>query len=69
MEFKEIKLKYLDYEDKVMIVLLTNAPNKALNDSLKETLEANEGSWHRELFKKKVERTGYLLDYVNFDLY
>ena len=57
MKFKDLKWKYLDYEGKVMITVITNAPNKVLD----EQLASLEEGWHRELFKARVQIAGFMI--------
>lgn len=64
MKFKDIKLKYLDYQDKVMVNIATNATNKVLDDTLKVMDE-----WDKDLFKLNIEKQGFMIEYIQFDTY
>ena len=65
MKFKELKWKYLDYEGRVMITVITNAPNKVLD----EQLSGLEDGWHRDLFKARINRAGFMIEYVELKTY
>lgn len=60
MKFKDLKLKYLDYQGKVMINVMTTASNKVLEDALNE-LE----KWNKDLFKTKITRQGHMLEFID----
>lgn len=64
MKFKEYKVKYLDYQGKVMINVITTATNKVLEDALSEMPE-----WNKDFFKHKINKAGFILEYVQFDTY
>lgn len=64
MQFKDLKWKALDYQGKIMIILLTDATNKTLN-TVMDSLEV----WHKDLFKRRVENEGFHLEYVELTTY
>ena len=64
IEIKNYNIKYLDYQGKVMINILTTAPNKVL----KEVLNVME-AWNKEFFKLQVEKEGFILEYIELNVY
>jgi hypothetical protein len=64
MKFKEMKLKYLDYNGRVMVNIVTNATNKVLEDALKQM-----DDWNKDLFKSNIEKQGYMIEYIQFNTY
>ena len=64
MQFKDLKWKALDYQGKIMIILLTDATNKTLN-TVMDGLEV----WHKDLFKRRIEKEGFHLEYVELNTY
>ena len=64
MKFKELKLKYLDYQGKVMINIITTAPNKVLEEGLNGMEQ-----WNKDLFKLKIVKQGFILEYIELKTY
>lgn len=65
MKFKDIKLKYLDFEGRVMVNIITNASNKVLED----TLKLLEDGWNKDVFKSNIEKQGFMIEYIQFNTY
>lgn len=64
MIFKDLKLKYLDYQGKVMINIITTATNKVLEETLNELKK-----WNKDLFKLKINKKGFILEYIDLNTY
>jgi len=64
MKFKDMKLKYLDYNGRVMVNIVTNASNKVLDDTLKLI-----GEWNKDVFKSNIEKQGFMIEYIQFNTY
>ena len=64
LKIKDLKWKYIESHGKVTVEMITNAPNKVLDETLKQ-LE----SWNRELFKREIQKQGFDLEYVDLKTY
>jgi hypothetical protein len=64
IEVRNYNLKYLDYNGKVMINILTTASNKIL----KEVLESMP-QWNKDFFKLQIEKQGHILEYIQLTTY
>lgn len=64
MKFKELKLKYLDYQGRVMINIVTNAPNKVLEEAI-----GGMERWNKDLFKLKINKQGFMIEYIQLQTY
>ena len=59
-----LNLKSVIWKDKVMVNVLTDATNKALNEALNEM-----DSWNKDLFKLKITKQGFILENVDLKFY
>ncbi len=64
LKIKDLRFKYIDYSDRVMVVFATNATNKTLNEALEHMAE-----WDKDRFKALVEREGFMIDFIRFETY
>lgn len=64
MSFKNLNWKYLDYNDNVMVIIITTAPNKVLDETLKDMDE-----WDKDLFKINIEKKGFMIEYIQLNTY